>query len=352
MRAPVVSHPILTRFLALLLGVQVMPVVLAEPVPPGQSNPSATLPDRVPCPGAGDLVFEDIPRFWQAYDAAQGRDLSGRKAAFQSLYLDRASPGLNAFLRARIDSAEDLVATIDRHPRFYAQLRGQQPTIAALVPKLCAAQTGLRKLLPTAELPPVYFVIGRMNSGGTIDDSGLLIGTEMFGRLPTTPLDELGDWHRTVLGAPDQLPHIVAHELVHTQQRFEGTSAPTLLSAALREGTADYLAELSSGRHINHAAHAWAESRARELWQEFQAVMEGTDFAGWLYDTSQVPKRPADLGYWMGYRIARAYHRRAGDPTEALQSLLQSTDARSILEQSQVHAEFESATAGTRSSGD
>lgn len=318
------------------------PIAAAQPAP-------AALPAQISCDSGSILVFADIPRFWEAWDAAAGLDQTGRVEAFQRLYLDRGSPGLKSFLSARIGSAKDLVAEIDQRPRYYAQLRAQQQTLADLAPKLCAALQGLKRLLPDATIPPAYFLIGRMNSGGTVDTSGLLIGTEMYGRRADTPADELNDWHRTVLGAPEQLPHIVAHELVHTQQGPESFSDQSLLAASIREGTADFLAELSSGRHINQAAHTWAEPRAETLWEEFQSVMDQNDYAGWLYDSSQVPKRPADLGYWMGYRIACAYYRKADDQTEALKTLLRLSNAHTVLEQSQVDTDFRSGDTRCRS---
>ena len=49
---------------------------------------------------------------------------------------------------------------------------------------------------------------------------------------------------------------------------------------------ADFVAELISGAHINAHVHAWAAPREAALWQEFRAVMHGTDLSGWLYDSA------------------------------------------------------------------
>lgn len=67
----------LLRFLMLCLCVELM----AKPdwaiasstnvLPRADSSAMFELPEQVPCVGAGTLVFADIPRFWQAYDAAQ-----------------------------------------------------------------------------------------------------------------------------------------------------------------------------------------------------------------------------------------------------------------------------------------
>jgi hypothetical protein len=70
-----------------------------------------------------------------------------------------------------------------------------------------------------------------------------------------------------------------------------------------------------------------------ELWREFLARKDGSDYAGWLYDGG-VGDRPADLGYWMGYRIARAYYERAGDKAQSLRDMLAIGDAEAFLEAS------------------
>ncbi|HLU13999.1 MAG TPA: DUF2268 domain-containing putative Zn-dependent protease [Arenimonas sp.] len=286
------------------------------------------------------LVSEDLARFWHAHDlAAAEPDPERRAAIWQAEYLDRGSEGLRAFTRLRIGDGGKLAAAVDAAPAYYASLRWQPERLAKMEPEIHEAVASLSRLLPWAEIPDVHFLIGRMNSGGTLDDVGLLIGLEMFGRENGTPEHELGDWHRQVLRGMDGLPAIVVHELVHYQQQWSFEGQPTLLQAALNEGVADFVTELAIGRHINGHVHAWAEPRAAELWREFLARKDGSDYAGWLYDGG-VGDRPADLGYWMGYRIARAYYERAGDKAQSLRDMLAIGDAEAFLEASGLAGEF------------
>jgi hypothetical protein len=295
-------------------------------------------------PGSVELVTEDLPRFWAAWDeAARAETRDGRVDAFQRLYLDTATPGLASFTRLRIENASELVTSIDDHPRYYASLRERSRSLQAQTPAIRATFRRMQALYPDAVFPDVYFVIGRMNSGGTLDSTGLLIGVEMFGRGEDVPLDELGEWHRAVIGEFDNLPNIVAHEWVHFQQRYEVDGQPTLLQAAIGEGVADFIAELGAGEHINQHVHAWAELREAELWHEFEQIMHGHDYAGWLYDPAPANGRPADLGYWMGYRIARAYYDRAADKHAAVREMLTIEDFDAFLQASGVAGEFERA---------
>jgi hypothetical protein len=293
-------------------------------------------------PDDARLSTEDLDRFWQAWDAAAGVDgAEARAEVFRTRYLEAGSPGLHAFTRLRIENAAKLVEAIDRHPRYYASLRERMPRLQAWLPQVRETLHRMQALYADAVFPDVYFVVGRMNSGGTLDSAGLLVGVEMFGRGEGVPLDELGDWHRAVVGEFDNLPVIVAHEWVHFQQRMEIEGQPTLLQASIGEGVADFIAELGAGRHINHHVHAWAEPRAAQLWVEFREAMHGTDYGGWLYggDASD-GDRPADLGYWMGYRIARGYYQRAADKAQAVRDMLRIRDFDAFLEASGVAQEF------------
>ena len=114
------------------------------------------------------------------------------------------------------------------------------------------------------------------NSGGTTSPRGLLIGTEMYATDSTTPTAELGEWERANVHRLTDLPYLVAHELMHFQQAPD-TGTVTLLQRALREGTADFLAERVSGGIINRPQHVYGDAHEAELWAEFRAAMHGTD---------------------------------------------------------------------------
>ena len=63
---------------------------------------------------------------------------------------------------------------------------------------------------------------------------------------------------------------LVAHESIHFQQQYPPQNS--LLCACLREGSADFIGELISGRLITRMqkTHEWANARERQLWEEFQ----------------------------------------------------------------------------------
>jgi hypothetical protein len=60
--------------------------------------------------------------------------------------------------------------------------------------------------------------------------------------------------------------------------------------------------------------------------------MNEKDFKGWLYSSS--PDRPNDLGYWMGYKITKAYYDQAEDKKAAVKEIFRIKNFEKFLEES------------------
>jgi hypothetical protein len=286
------------------------------------------------------LVTSDIPNFWHVFDKASLKDAAD---LFQREYIDAGTPGLHGFLQALILNGRALAATVAARPKYYAAIRGstltldQKPEIKEAIQ---ASFRRLKEIYPEAIFPDVYFVIGRMNSAGTTDGGkGLLIGVEMNARDESTPVDELTDWERAVIGQIAHLPNIVAHELIHIEQRRaiprHGRSGePTLLDQALAEGGADFLGEMISGGIINRVQRAYGDKHEQALWIEFSAAMHGTDSSHWLYEGDQAKDRPADMGYYVGFKICEAFYKREANKEEAIRRILAMSDPDALLKES------------------
>ena len=331
-------------------------------------------------PDSARLVTRDIPNFWRAVERAAGKDTTALIAAIRDDYLSHPSPGLSDWITSRLidqnavgqvlqpkgwdrarataamkapagsperagfdtvvmpavlnNAARNLAMTYLARRAYYDAIRPNTlavDTARAIKDSIHAAFRRLSMLYPEARYADVYFLIGRMNSGGTTGQSGLLIGTEMNTRDASTPVAELPAWHRAVTGQLSDLPHIVAHEMIHTLQGRRGGSR-TLLSSALDEGSADFLAELISGKHIVNPAYAYGDAHELELWTEFKAAMDSSKTDAWLFQGDRAPPgKPADLGYWMGYKISKAYYDRAADKRAAVKEILLFTDPKAFL---------------------
>jgi hypothetical protein len=277
------------------------------------------------------LVTSDIDHFWQAYDASEP---GNRAEAFQKLYLDVASPGLKDFVQARIRSANALARTVDSLPKYYASIRKTTAQVDTQRGAIEHALGRFKELYPEARFPTVYFVIGRLTSGGTTGNSGLLIGVEVNALGEGVDVSELQQKMASFLramGPVNQLPPIVVHELVHYQQKSYGGS---LLGSSMIEGAADFVTEVVAGGGMNDYQRKWAEPRRDELFHQFAQDM-ATDpkkTEGWLYNYDQVKgDQPADLGYWIGREICRSYYDRAGDKTAAFGAIVQMRKPEDIV---------------------
>ncbi len=289
-------------------------------------------------PATVKFVTSDIGNFWRAYDlAAKESDKPKRVAIFQTEYLDKGSAGLKDFLRLRIKWAENLVSAIDRMPKYYASIRPQTLQVNRMEKRMRAAFVKFKSIYPAAVFPDVYFLIGVTSSGGTTGPSGLLIGTEMYGKTPKTPMEELSPWLRVVLSNVDYVPAIVAHESCHYNQHYNTAEDQRhLLGKALQEGSCDMIGELISGRTINEHLKVYGKTHDAEIWRDFEASMYKPDFSDWFYNAATAKDRPADLGYYVGYLITRAYYQNAKDKRQAIHDILNIQDTRAFYEASRV----------------
>ncbi len=259
------------------------------------------MPDTIPSPAHADpdsarFITSDVALFWKAVDAAPPERLA---AVLQRDYLERGTVGVRDFLMGRILSAEDLALAV-RHSRArYDSSRAANLDISAAVPAMRAAFHKLKALYPDAVFPDVYFVVGRFNSGGTASRHGLLIGSEMY-------------------RDASKLPAIVSHELIHFQQHYPNQ---TLLEHAFLEGSADFIGEMISGSQINNSAHEYGRAHEHELWQEFKPHFDDRSYYPWMYGRPS-DGRPADLGYFIGYRIAQAYYEKRSDKQTAIADII------------------------------
>src|SRR5262249_24598584 len=110
---------------------------------------------------------------------------------------------------------------------------------------------------------------------------------------------------------------------------------PTLLRMALVEGGADFLASLVLPGGPEPHYRRWGREHEGMVWSRFQKEMDGRDVDDWIGNNGDATEEwPADLGYFIGYQIARAYYEQAEDKTAAVASLLALEEPDCILQES------------------
>lgn len=295
-------------------------------------------------PNKARFITTDIPRFWQAYDKMLSAAPAEREAILQRDYIEPGTIGLQDFSRSGRLKAKPLLNKLATRPDFFKAIRPLTQDIGKYRAETVNAFRKLKQLYPDAIFPEVYFVMGQLSSGGTASSNGLLMGAEMFTRAVATPTHELNDWERGAILEGSEIPPLVAHEAIHFQQRYPAQFS--LLCQCLKEGSADFLGELTSGRLIKRmqATHAWANAREAQLWTEFQQDMRQNATQRWLYGSSGADGRPVDLGYWIGYKISAAYYQQATDKKQAVRGMLLISDCQAFLQTSRYADKFPPST--------
>jgi hypothetical protein len=287
-------------------------------------------------PPAVQLVTSDIANFWRAYDASEP---GNREEAFQKLYLDAGSPGLKDFVRLRIQSAKALADAVDvRYPKFFASVRADTLLVESQRAAILKSMARFRQFYPQARFPPVYFLIGRVSSGGTTSSRAILIGTEVNALGPGVDTSEITPSFRRAMGNADHLPLIVIHELTHTEAVSGGQGRlPDLLARCLIEGAADFMTELVTGSSINAHLKEWADEHRDELFRRFARDLaeKPGDTSSWLYNYSTVGDEPADLGYWIGTEICRSHYAQTRDKAKAVADVASLRNMEELVRNSQ-----------------
>lgn len=293
------------------------------------------------------IITSDIPNFWAAYDQlAHCKTRADSVAAFQNLYFDKASEGLKLFVKARNLNAETCASLARAVPKFWNSLRPNTLKLQEYSREIDAIFDQYEAAYPKFKRPKVCLAIGRLSTGGTVKKDWLLIGSEIASADRTIDKSELNPWLRSVMLPEDQVLELVAHETVHAQQKMKfgtiwGYLTHRLLTTSIREGSADFVAKQVAGITINKNIHAYGEMHEAELWAEFSKVMLGNDFSQWLYNGNNSKERPADLGYFIGYKICESYYEQASNKDQALKEIIEVGNVKRFLKKSKYAEKFD-----------
>ncbi|WP_299703816.1 DUF2268 domain-containing putative Zn-dependent protease [uncultured Pontibacter sp.] len=258
---------------------------------------------------------------------------------FQTLYLDKASPYFKEFLRVRNFRAKEYVRLVRNMPEFWKTIRPLTEDIQNRSSELHPAFRKFSELYPAFKQPDVCFAIGALRTGGTISNGLILIGAEIEATDQSVNLSEFekGDFIGSVLKyKTGDIVSMVMHEAVHTQQVASDSTDTSLLKEAIEEGAADFIASLLLKKvTLSKAIYDYGIAHEKELWQEFYAdVKNGKPLSNtdWMYNYHS--NRPADLGYFIGYRICESYYNKSLDKKKAIQDIILMANAKEFLLQS------------------
>jgi hypothetical protein len=291
-------------------------VLLVVLVGPAQAAP----------PKGPQILTEDVTRFYRIYDAAGGHPSAEQ---LDHDYLAPGTDGLHQFAKARNVTGARIAQQIAAHPETYTGARACMAVLPTVTQRLTVAFGKLARLYPEARFPPVTLVVGRGRPVGITDASGVLIGLEAM--CSATFMNP---------NLTDRFVHNIAHEYGHIQQPADvqalnpGDPGMTVLFASLVEGVAELNAELISGDIGQSQLRAWTKGHEAEIDAAFLRDQDKTDLSSWLYNGPGDAAHPSDLGYWVGYEIAKAYYDHAADKHQALRDIFNMHDPKAFLAKS------------------
>lgn len=287
---------------------------------------------------SAQVELDDAERFAKLFNETNGEPTAEQ---LQERYLDAGGRALEIFTPGRIVDAHNLAISIAENKNAYRDaIERCLPLVQHTQDDLRSIYLSFRGLLPERPLPRIAVVFGGANSGGTAGPDMQVLGLEVLCEI-----------------APDEaafrelMRTFYAHETVHTLQRYDGpkVDADPMLTAAISEGTADYLALLVTGKVPDFDRNAWASERRAFVLGEFAVDLatardrgldsetRDTAFYRWFANAGSAPEGwPSELGYWVGMQIASGYVENARDPHAAIRRLLTFEDPAEILAQSGV----------------
>lgn len=269
---------------------------------------------------------EDVIRFWNAYDRIQATtDTALQRHLLHVHFFDPASAGQRGMFAARRCTPDDYLHAIRNYPRFWASVRGGMMRAAEHARTMVESAARFKELYPVMRPADIYFTVGVLRSGGTVYEGMVLIGSELALGEATTVTDEL----------PEELGHLPAyfasnrvadlaftnvHELVHTQQA--GRWGYDLLSQSLHEGVAEFVATLALDIPSPSPCVSYGEQHQERVRAVFEEELFAYWIDRWIWNDTLGPFPARDLGYYVGFAMARAHHQRSTDKSQALAELI------------------------------
>ncbi|KQZ69497.1 hypothetical protein ASE06_01365 [Sphingopyxis sp. Root214] len=270
-----------------------------------------------------DIATLDVDRFYALYDDPA---LFAQPDMLAARYLADASPGLREYMAMRRITPERVAKALREKPELYRDARGCAQHLGAIRTRLGTATDRLAALYPAAIFPPITIAVSRGAPVAAANGKGLYVSLEALCAAKFLETDD-----------EDRFVHVIAHEYAHAQQPLAQmeSSDETVLHAALVEGAAEFVAEQISGSVGYTHLHRWTRGREAAIEEAFLAEKDGKAIGSrWLYNQRGSEDWPGDLGYWVGYRVAKAHYNGEANKTKAIREIIEMRDPAEFLARS------------------
>ncbi|WP_407405960.1 Ig-like domain-containing protein [Chryseobacterium sp.] len=269
------------------------------------------------------IYTSDIDNFWTAYDSIQkSKDFHKNIQFINTLYIEPGTKGLHAFMKARNYNDSLYVQLIKDYPKFWNSVRPHTLEIKNKTTELNLAVEKLKKLYPNLKDAEMYFTIGGLRSGGTVDGNKVLVGAEIATGNSTVDVSEFeNSWLKNTFEKQslDNIVYLNIHEYIHTQQNGGNNR---VLNQSIKEGSCDFIAQLALDKPIQTQYLNYGRRRLAEIKDSFRKEMFSANLNNWLYNGSKKTENP-DLGYFVGYEICKSYYQNSENKSEAIKDIIE-----------------------------
>ena len=312
-------------------------VVLGQKESPVQPTPKPRVDqitrDIRQHPDRNRFVYTDINNFNKAYLKSKK---NGTPIDLQKDYIEKGSIGLRTFIEKYQLTEGILKNAIEKYPDVYDSAKALVPLIESYEPLFLEEFRKFKGIYPQAVFPRVYFLIGGHRGINSASKDGLLIEIDTFKK-----------------GSELRRASTLVHELAHFQQvtRVGLTKylsiygeEKSLLAIVIREGIAEFLADLTTGRFSQEQARAYVEKHEKQLWERFKEDMFGKETKDWMFEKPSDPHQPSNIGYVIGAKIVESFYNNQLNKQEAIRKILAVTDYNEFLRQSEYENKFKPVT--------
>ncbi|MEC5158853.1 hypothetical protein [Chryseobacterium sp. MP_3.2] len=269
---------------------------------------------------AQKIFTSDINNFWSAYDSIQ-KVKNNQSEIIENLFLSKKTDGLKAFMKIKIFDKNDYLTAFEKYPKFWNSIRPNTLIDEKKINTINKALKKLKNFYPNNSKGNIYYTIGTLKSGGTTNIEDLLLGIEKIVGDKNTIVSEFENENLQKMfqfSNTTTLEQVTLHEFVHT---FQKDGEINVLSKAIKEGSCDYVAELSLNKKFNSYYLDYGFQNYEKVKTNFKSEMFSQNFSNWFYN-SDVNKNP-DLGYFVGYVISKKYYENIKDKKKAIKDIIE-----------------------------
>ncbi|MDM1299538.1 hypothetical protein HXZ94_13665 [Empedobacter falsenii] len=269
---------------------------------------------------AQQIITTDIDNFWKAYDSINKMS-DDKVSTFKKMYLDDGTIGLKDFAKHKEFNETNYVTAFAKYPEFWKSIRKNTLVSSEQIQKTKKALKEFRKLYPNQSKGNIYYTIGALRFGGMPNEADLIVGLEKVVGDKTTNTSEFENktlQNMFQFSNPSLLGFVSVHEFIHT---FQKGSEVNVLAKAIKEGSADFIAELALKEKYNSHYLDYGFKNYDLVRNQFKNQLFSQNFQNWFYNSET--NEHSDLGYFVGYTISKNYYANSKNKKQAIKDLIE-----------------------------